>query len=263
MRGRTLNDAFVILDEAQNTTPEQMKMFLTRIGFGSKAVITGDVSQIDLPRGHEPGWSTPSACWRTCGASRSRISRRPTWCAIRWSRASSRPTTRARMRERRDARGRARRTASAAARRRLTLSLQFAEHRVVPRGTAAARNASRAGCAPRSPRPAEITVRIVDADEGRTLNREYRGKDYATNVLTFAYATEPTVVADLVLCAPVVEREAAEQGIGLAAHYAHLIVHGALHAQGFDHEADADAKKMEGRESRIVTGLGFADPYAR
>lgn len=109
--------------------------------------------------------------------------------------------------------------------------------------------------------PAELTVRIVGAAEGRELNAGYRGKDAATNVLTFAYAREPMVVADLVLCAPVVAREAAEQGIALAAHYAHLLVHGALHAQGFDHERRHEAEAMEARESAIVVGLGFADPY--
>ena len=104
-------------------------------------------------------------------------------------------------------------------------------------------------------------MRVVGAEEGRALNREFRGKDYATNVLTFDYQRAPTVVADIVLCAPVVAREAGEQGIGLEAHYAHLLVHGALHAQGFDHERRAEAKAMEGRESAIVVGLGFADPY--
>ena len=110
---------------------------------------------------------------------------------------------------------------------------------------------------------AEITVRIVDAEEGRHLNHSFRHKDYATNVLTFDYQQEPTVAADLVLCAPVVEREAQEQGKSLQAHYAHLLVHGALHAQGWDHEtSDADADAMEAQEMRILAGLGFANPYA-
>jgi len=109
---------------------------------------------------------------------------------------------------------------------------------------------------------AEITVRIVDAEEGRALNRDYRKKDYATNVLTFDYAQAPVVVADLVLCAPVVEREAREQGKSLQAHYAHLLVHGTLHAQGWDHEtSEQDARKMEAYETDILRELGFDDPY--
>ena len=108
---------------------------------------------------------------------------------------------------------------------------------------------------------AEITVRIVDAQEGQELNREYRKKDYATNVLTFDYTLEPVVTADLVLCAPVVEKEAKDQGKTLQAHYAHLIVHGALHAQGWDHELDEDAQVMELRETEIMVRLGFENPY--
>jgi probable rRNA maturation factor len=112
--------------------------------------------------------------------------------------------------------------------------------------------------------PAEITVRVVGEDEGRRLNRDYRGKDYATNVLTFDYAAAPLVQADVVLCAPVVEREARAARRPLQAHYAHLLVHGALHAQGFEHETStADAEAMEARESALMQALGFADPYGR
>lgn len=110
-------------------------------------------------------------------------------------------------------------------------------------------------------RDAEITIRIVNEAEGRQLNHDYRHKDYATNVLSFVYETAPVVLGDLVLCAPVVTREAREQDKSAIAHYAHLIVHGVLHLQGYDHENDADAAVMEAREIEIVTGLGFANPY--
>ena len=111
---------------------------------------------------------------------------------------------------------------------------------------------------------AELTVRFVDEDEGRTLNRTYRGKDYATNVLTFAYAEseDDPVSGDIVLCCPVVEREAAEQDKPLEAHYAHLVVHGALHAQGYDHEDAAEADEMEALEIEILATLGYPNPYA-
>ncbi len=109
---------------------------------------------------------------------------------------------------------------------------------------------------------AEMTVRIVDAEEGRTLNNNYRGKDYATNVLTFDYAQSPVVKADLVLCAPVVAQEAKQQSKTLAAHYAHLLVHGTLHAQGWDHETSLkDAHAMEAHEVVILAGLGLRNPY--
>jgi probable rRNA maturation factor len=111
--------------------------------------------------------------------------------------------------------------------------------------------------------PGQITVRIVDAPEGLALNQQFRHQDHATNVLTFDYQSQPVVVADLVLCAPVVAAEALDLGIPLAAHYAHLLVHGTLHAQGFDHLVEADAQVMETRETALLQALGFADPYRR
>lgn len=111
--------------------------------------------------------------------------------------------------------------------------------------------------------PAQLTVRWVDEAEGLALNRDFREQDHATNVLTFDYEREPSVVADLVLCAPVVAREAQALGLSLQAHYAHLLVHGALHAQGMDHIDEAEAQAMERRETEILARLGFADPYAR
>jgi probable rRNA maturation factor len=109
-------------------------------------------------------------------------------------------------------------------------------------------------------RTAAITLRVVNAAEARALNRDYRGRDYATNVLTFAYAQRP-VTADIVLCAQAVAREAREQGKRLADHYAHLTVHGALHAMGLDHETPSEARVMEAREVRILGTLDIDDPY--
>ena len=109
---------------------------------------------------------------------------------------------------------------------------------------------------------AEMTVRIVDAEEGQALNSSYRKKNYATNVLTFDYAQAPMVMADLVLCAPVVATEAKEQGKSLQEHYAHLLIHGALHAQGYDHEtSEKDAIEMETLEMFIMASLGLPCPY--
>ncbi len=107
----------------------------------------------------------------------------------------------------------------------------------------------------------EVTIRLVEADEGQELNAEYRGKDYATNVLSFPYETEPVVLGDLVICPSVVAREAAEQNKALEAHYAHLTVHGMLHLQGWDHDDDAEAQAMENKEREILAALGYPDPY--
>ena len=113
--------------------------------------------------------------------------------------------------------------------------------------------------------PAELTIRFVDSEEGRALNRDYRGKDYATNVLTFAYTEDEdseVTQADIILCTDVVQKEAQEQNKALEAHAAHLIVHGVLHAQGYDHENDEEAAEMEGLEVEILSILGIANPYA-
>lgn len=107
----------------------------------------------------------------------------------------------------------------------------------------------------------EVSIRIVDEAEGRMLNRTYRNKDYATNVLTFALTEEPYLMGDIVICAPVVEKEAKEQHKELLAHYAHLTVHGILHLHGYDHETEAQAELMESLETAIVTKLGYASPY--
>jgi probable rRNA maturation factor len=111
-------------------------------------------------------------------------------------------------------------------------------------------------------RDARVTVRIVGEGEARTLNRVFRGKDRPTNVLTFVMSEEPRLAGDLALCAPLIAREARAQGKSAAAHYAHLVVHGVLHLQGYDHGNEGDARVMERLETRIVTRLGYPDPYA-
>ena len=150
-------------------------------------------------------------------------------------------------------------TAASAAAPRLRLSLQLADdrHRKIVARAAVARWIRAALAVP----AAEITVRVVDEAEGLALNRRYRGQDHATNVLTFIYSSKP-LEGDIVICAPVVAREARQQGKTVAAHHAHLLVHGLLHLQGMDHEHEAEARTMERRERTVLARLGFPDPYA-
>ena len=112
-------------------------------------------------------------------------------------------------------------------------------------------------------REARVTLRFVGRREGRTLNARYRGAAHATNVLAFVYDESPRIEGDVVLCAPVLREEARAQGKALADHCAHLVVHGMLHLQGYDHDTDRAARAMEARESAILTALGVPDPYAR
>ncbi|MBX3615691.1 rRNA maturation RNase YbeY [Nitrosomonas sp.] len=111
-------------------------------------------------------------------------------------------------------------------------------------------------------RDAEVVLRLVDEQEGHELNRQFRGKDYATNVLTFVYDDTHPLAGDIVLCVPVVRQEAQQQHKDLIAHFAHLTVHGILHLQGYDHLEDAEAIEMERLETAILTRLGYGDPYA-
>ena len=143
----------------------------------------------------------------------------------------------------------------------LSLSVQYADPRLQ---TELPRNLIRRWVQSALFAPAELTIRFVDAAEGQALNRDYRGKDYATNVLTFAYTEDEdseTTQADIVLCTDVLQREAKEQGKTVARHAAHLIVHGVLHAQGYDHESDDEAEEMEQIEVELLAALGIANPY--
>ncbi|MEW5893078.1 MAG: rRNA maturation RNase YbeY [Pseudomonadota bacterium] len=152
------------------------------------------------------------------------------------------------------------RTAPKPAKPRLSLTVQFAvASKTLPTRTELRRWANAA-----LKQDIQATLRIVGAAEGRRLNRDFRGKDYATNVLTFVYGEDPetgALTGDIVLCAPVLAREARAQKRPLAAHYAHLVVHGLLHLQGYDHETPAEATVMEALESFIMGTLGYPDPY--
>ena len=279
MRGRTLNHAFIILDEAQNTTPEQMKMFLTRIGFGSKAVVTGDVSQIDLPRTQLSGLvDAERVLKRVKGIAITRLTsadvvRHPLVARIvdaydqqRGSDAESvevlgsrKPATR----KSGSTTSMKKEKSKPVAANELDLSLQFGEFQDLALHRAALpRSAVKRWITQALQSDAELTVRVVGEEEAQTLNRDYRQKDYATNVLTFDYTQEPVVTADLVLCGPVVAREAVAQSKTLQAHYAHLLVHATLHAQGFDHETnERDALEMEALEILLLASMGYDNPY--
>ena len=140
---------------------------------------------------------------------------------------------------------------------RLDLTVQYAARSRALPSPAQLRSWARAALS----RSARLTVRFVDDREGRALNRDFRGKNRPTNVLTFVMRRKPRLEGDLALCAPVVAREARAQRKSAAAHYAHLVVHGVLHLQGYDHETAGEARDMERRETRIVKRLGFPDPY--
>jgi probable rRNA maturation factor len=139
--------------------------------------------------------------------------------------------------------------------------LQLAVQYAVSSSTAPTRGQFRRWVRKALAHDARITIRVVGQAEGRALNRAYRGRDYATNVLTFILRERAPYEGDLAICAPVVAREAREQKKTLDAHYAHLTVHGVLHLQGYDHENDADAAVMERLETGIVTGFGYPAPY--
>ena len=139
----------------------------------------------------------------------------------------------------------------------LTLSVQYA----MPNDSLPSRQRLRSWAKAALLTDARVTLRLVGGREGRALNRDFRGRDHATNVLTFAYSDSEPLSGDIVLCAPVIAKEARAQRKSIEAHYAHLVVHGMLHLQGYDHENSRDAGVMEALEAEIVVKLGYADPY--
>ena len=256
MRGRSLNDSFIILDEAQNTTVEQMKMFLTRIGFGSKAVVTGDVTQTDLPAGKQSGLSHVINVLRGVEGVAftffdahdvvrhplvQRIvqayepQRRPEWLLVSSDSNGVRVDVQRRVQAWAPPRA------------------EIASWASVALGRRAA--GPRDGC------------RVVGPAESRRLNARYRGKDKPTNVLSFPVAAaaghpagEARPLGDLVICPQVLRAEAREQKKTLRAHWAHLVVHGALHLIGYDHEREAEASAWSGARSACCGGWASPIP---
>ena len=179
------------------------------------------------------------------------------WYGIRWCKELSTPTSSMKNR------GKASEFAEAFARTeaKLKLMVQYATGTATHAAGVPTRPQFRKWVKAALTRNAEIVLRIVDEAEARDLNRNFRGKDYATNVLTFVYGDAQPLSGDIVLCATVVEKEAKQQHKNLTAHYAHLTVHGVLHLQGWNHENETDAVAMERLETAIVTKLGYDDPY--
>jgi probable rRNA maturation factor len=229
-----------------------MKMFLTRMGFGSKAVVTGDVTQIDLPKGHKSGLIEAQLI---LGEVR----------GITFTQFLSEDVVRHPLVQRivhaYEQHGSRRKADRLWSRRRpvcafkprsgLALTVQYA----TANDRLPTRSQLRAWVKAALQHDASITVRLVAAEEGRTLNRQYRGRDHATNVLTFVYSDTDPLAGDIVLCVPVIEREAREQHKNPQAHYAHLVVHGMLHLQGYHHEGCTHAMK---RSKRKLSPLKYA-----
>lgn len=269
MRGRTLNDAFIILDESQNTTIEQMKMFLTRIGFNSKAVITGDITQIDLPRSTKSGLRHAIEVLAEVDEisfnffHSEDVVRHPVVARIvnayeAWEAADQKRKAELAAERKREAQNRSKMS-------QVILDLQLACEETSGLPDEALFQRWVDAVIPPFQEESELTIRLVDVAESHELNLTYRGKDKPTNVLSFPFEAPPGIemplLGDLIICRQVVEQEASEQGKPLEAHWAHMVVHGSLHLLGYDHIEDDEAEEMEGLETEIMLALGYEDPY--
>lgn len=270
MRGRTLNDAFIILDESQNTTIEQMKMFLTRIGFNSKAVITGDITQIDLPRSTKSGLRHAIEVLAEVDEisfnffHSEDVVRHPVVARIvnayeAWEAADQKRKAET------GCRAQTRSPGTGAKMSQVILDLQLACEETSGLPDEALFQRWVDAVIPPFQEESELTIRLVDVAESHELNLTYRGKDKPTNVLSFPFEAPPGIemplLGDLIICRQVVEQEASEQGKPLEAHWAHMVVHGSLHLLGYDHIEDDEAEEMEGLETEIMLALGYEDPY--
>ncbi len=270
MRGRTLNDAFIILDESQNTTIEQMKMFLTRIGFNSKAVITGDITQIDLPRSTKSGLRHAIEVLAEVDEisfnffHSEDVVRHPVVARIvnayeAWEAADQKRKAEL------AAEAQTRSPGTGAKMSQVILDLQLACEETSGLPDEALFQRWVDAVIPPFQEESELTIRLVDVAESHELNLTYRGKDKPTNVLSFPFEAPPGIemplLGDLIICRQVVEQEASEQGKPLEAHWAHMVVHGSLHLLGYDHIEDDEAEEMEGLETEIMLALGYEDPY--
>lgn len=259
MRGRTLNDAFIILDESQNTTIEQMKMFLTRIGFNSKAVITGDITQIDLPRSTKSGLRHAIEVLAEVDEisfnffHSEDVVRHPVVARIVTAyeaREEAEQNAKPSWRQNASAKLRSRNKMSQVI---LDLQLACENESGLPPESQFQRWLD--AVIPQFQEESEVTIRLVDDAESHELNLTYRGKDKSTNVLSFPFEAPPSIemplLGDLIICRQVVEKEAQEQGKPLEAHWAHMVVHGSLHLLGYDHIEDDEAEEMESSKQRL------------
>jgi phosphate starvation-inducible PhoH-like protein len=261
MRGRTLNNAFIILDESQNTTVEQMKMFLTR-----SSPETSRRSTCRAARSR--AWSTSATCWPALRVFSSPNSVPGTWSGIRWYRRSLRRTPRSRAICRW-------KTESGMPAEPARSRSQAIEVQRVSLGDTPAEDDLRRwveavlitvpirdGTVPAG--VGEVCLRLVDAEESAALNEQYRGKPGPTNVLSFPAEVDLPALrvwGDIVICVPLVHAEAAAQQKAAVDHFAHLVIHGVLHLLGYDHQAPTEAEQMESIESRVLGRFGIADPY--